>query len=123
MNGNKILIDTNIVLFLLSEDRTLEVFLDDKELYISFITEMEILSYHGITETEKKKIISLLRTCTVVDINIHIKQKAIKLRQQHRIKLPDSIIAATAWYIKAPLMSADKGFKSVKEADLILYSV
>lgn len=122
MNGNKIVIDTNIVLFLLSEDKTLEFFLDDKELYISFITEMEILNYHGITEAEKKKIVSFLRTCTILDINEHIKHKAIQLRQQHRIKLPDSIIAATSWYIKAPLMTADKGFKSIKDVDLILYT-
>jgi hypothetical protein len=38
MNGNKIFVDTNIILYLLSGDKTLAELLDRKQLYISFIT-------------------------------------------------------------------------------------
>jgi predicted nucleic acid-binding protein len=122
MSGTKIVIDTNILLYILNGDETLVTFLNDKELYISFITEMELLSYHGFTEATKKKVLSLVRTCTVIEMNHGIKQKAIHLRQQYRIKLPDSIIAGTSIYIDCPLISADKGFSSIKEIDQILYT-
>jgi predicted nucleic acid-binding protein len=122
MAGNKILLDTNIVLFLLSGDETLESFLNDKDLYVSVITEMEMLSYHGITETERKKILSFFRLCTVVSLTEEIKAKAIDVRKKYRSKLPDSIIAATALSLKAPLMSGDKALKNLNELNLIFYT-
>ena len=118
MSGIKMVLDTNILLYLLSDDETLESFLDDKDLYISFINEMEILSCHGITEKEKTKIISLLSICTVIELNPQIKD----IRRKHRIKLPDSMVAATAWYLKSPLISADKAMGNVEDTDFILYT-
>lgn len=44
MNGNKLLLDTNIIICLLDEDETLAEVLSNKQLYISVITEMELLS-------------------------------------------------------------------------------
>lgn len=37
------------------------------------------------------------------------------------MKLPDSIIAATAYYLGIPLISADKDFMVVKEINFIAY--
>ncbi len=54
-------------------------------------------------------------------MNHAIKQKAIQLRQVHRLKLPDGIVAATALYLDCPLMSADKGFSKIKEVNQVLY--
>lgn len=42
MNGNSIFLDTNIVLYLISGDRTLANLLDNKTIYISFISELEL---------------------------------------------------------------------------------
>lgn len=53
MNGNKLLLDTNTILYLLNGDETLADFLEQKELYISVITELELLSYKNITATEQ----------------------------------------------------------------------
>jgi hypothetical protein len=44
MNGNSLLIDTNIALYLFNGDTTLSFVLDGKKIYISFITELELLS-------------------------------------------------------------------------------
>lgn len=43
MNGNKLFLDTNVILYLLGGDETLAIFLDKKQLYISVITELELL--------------------------------------------------------------------------------
>jgi predicted nucleic acid-binding protein len=45
MSGNSLLLDTNTVLYLLAGDETLAEFLNGKKLYISIITELELLSY------------------------------------------------------------------------------
>lgn len=39
MSGNKILVDTNIVIYHLNGDSTIEVLLDNNNVFISFITE------------------------------------------------------------------------------------
>jgi len=45
MSGNKLFLDTNIILYLLAGDTTLADLLDEKQLYVSVISEMELLSY------------------------------------------------------------------------------
>lgn len=39
MNGNTLFLDTNIILYLLDGDQTLAELLNDRQLYISVITE------------------------------------------------------------------------------------
>lgn len=56
MNGTKLLLDSNIILYLLNGDKTLADFLQEKELFISIITEMELLSFSGISIKEQKQI-------------------------------------------------------------------
>ena len=41
MNGNNILLDSNIVLYLLNGEKTLIPLLEEKQLYVSFITQIE----------------------------------------------------------------------------------
>lgn len=43
MNGNSILVDTNIILFLLGGDKTIVPLLQDKKIFVSFITQLELL--------------------------------------------------------------------------------
>ena len=122
MNGNNYLIDTNIVLYLLGGDKTLISILDDKNLYISFITQLEILSYPGILNDEIDKIQDFINECVVLEISPYIKEYAIKYRREWKLKLPDAIIAATASFINAPLVTADKDFKKLEEdLELIFY--
>lgn len=58
MNGNKLLLDTNAVLYLLGGDETLATFLNGKDLYLSIISELELLSYKKISQREHKIITS-----------------------------------------------------------------
>ncbi len=60
-----------------------------------------------------------LGDCIIIDLNPLIKDYAIKFRRKYNLKLPDSIIAATAHYLAIPLFSADKDFLPVKEIDFI----
>lgn len=54
MNENKFLLDTNIILYLLNGDETLAKLLNEKQLYITVITELELFAFKGITAKEEK---------------------------------------------------------------------
>lgn len=121
MNGNSFLLDTNIVLYLLGGKSELADILDGATVYISFITELELLSYKGLTAPERKRISSMLKDFVIVDINNEIKQKTINIRSETNLRLPDSIIAATADYLNITLFTADRELKKVKNVNLLLY--
>jgi predicted nucleic acid-binding protein len=121
MNGNKLFIDTNIALYLLSGDETLSILLQDKQIYISFITQLELLGFKPLTDKEEKIIRAFIDQCTIVDINNSIKETTIELRKDYKVKLPDSIIMATSIYLGVPLLTSDIDFKKVVEIDLLYY--
>lgn len=121
MNGNSIFLDTNIVLYLLYGDKTLIPLLQNKQLVVSFITQLELLSYKGISGQDQLKIKEFLSECIIVDINTQIKEITIDIRIKTSLKLPDCIIIASSLYLNIPIISADKQFKKVENADLILY--
>jgi len=121
MNGNSILLDTNIILYLLGGDKTLIPLLQDKQLFVSFITQLELPSFKNLKKSEIQEIKKFLSECMIVDINSRIKEHTILIRRKNSLKLPDCIIAATALYLNAPLISADSQFNSINDLDLILY--
>ncbi|NOT35827.1 MAG: type II toxin-antitoxin system VapC family toxin [Saprospiraceae bacterium] len=121
MNGENILIDTNIALYLLSGDTVVAEILDSKNVYVSFITELELLGFIGITLEEHQRIENFLKDCIIVDLNESIKQATVKLKQSKRIKLPDAIIGATSIYMNIPLISADAIFETIDEIQFIRY--
>jgi predicted nucleic acid-binding protein len=108
MNGNSIFLDTNIVLYLISGDRTLANLLDNKTIYISFITELELLGYKEISQEELKEIEDFLTTVSIIDINSEIKRITTGLKRNFKLKLPDAITAAASHYMNLPLMTSDK---------------
>lgn len=108
MNGNSILADTNILIYLLQGNQDVTDYLDGKDIYISFISELELLSFPGLEEADIKNIKHLLDSLKIIDINSSIKTQAIHLRRDHKLKLPDSIVTATASFLNLTLLTADK---------------
>ncbi len=123
MNGTKLLLDTNIALYFLGGDKILADLLDQREIYLSVITEMEMLGYPSISEAEKKRIKTFMLDCKVIDLNPAIKEHAIELRRQYNLKLPDAIIAATALDLYIPLVSADNIFTRISEINFVYYTL
>ena len=122
MSGDRWLIDTNIVLYLLNGDTHLADMLTDKELTLSNISRMELLSFPDITKGELAKVEVFLEAWPVVEINSLIEEHAIAIRRRHRLKLPDSIIAATAMHLDIPLVTGDASMlKLLDELDVIHY--
>ena len=92
----------------------------NKNLAFSVISEMELLSFSGITEEEENSIKALLNDCKEISLLKDVKDKAIELRKKYKTKLPDAIVAASAIVNNLPLITADKGFNQIQELNLQL---
>lgn len=121
MNGNNLLLDTNIVLYLLNGEETLIPLLEEKNLFLSFITQLELLGNRNLNADDILKIKQFVSECTVIDITQGIKDFAILIRKQYNVKLPDCIIMATSLWLNMPLITADQDFKKIDIADLIYF--
>jgi hypothetical protein len=75
VSGNSFLLDTNVVLNYLGGDQTLATAFDQKSLYTSTITELELLSYPEISEKEEQGIMNFLLDLTIIELNDSIKEK------------------------------------------------
>jgi predicted nucleic acid-binding protein len=121
MNGNKIFLDTNIILYLLEGNQELANLLNGIELYISVISEIELLGYQNISDDEKLKLKSFLNECQIIPLHNEIKDSCIELKQRHKIKTPDAIVASSANFLNMPLLTADKGFENLSDSKILLY--
>ena len=121
MSLKEILVDTNILIYLLQGDSTLEEFLQGKQVYISFITELELIGFHARSKEHEAKIEVLLNDSIIVPLSYNIKLKYKALRKSYKLKLADCLVAATALSLAIPLITADKQFKSIKQLQLMQY--
>ena len=97
MNGNKLLLDTNILIYLSRKEMELDSFAGTGDLMgISVITYMESLGYAFKNEQEEKIMDSLCKYLNVIHLDNEIVSQVIALRKEGKIKLPDAIILATA---------------------------
>lgn len=122
MSGNNLLLDTNIIVYALKGLAHVKPYFDVNP-FISVISEMEIL---GVKEMPDKEISireAAIEFCSIIPFTNKIKTRAILIKRQIRIPLPDAIIAATAIEEALILVTADKGFKRIKELQLILIEV
>ena len=81
--------------------------LPSDDVFVSVITEIELLSHPLITPDEESRILEFLSSLETVELLPAVRDAAIRLRREHRLKLPDAIIAATALVLDAELLTND----------------
>ncbi len=118
MSGIDYLADTNALIYLLAGNVCMKSYLD-KRLAVSVISYMEILSFSGIDSEEERNIRELLNNCFIIGIEEEIREKTISIRRERSVKLPDSIIAATAIIYEIPLLTADAGFNKIVDLNIV----
>ncbi len=98
---NKYLIDTNIIIYYLNNnipdkeiDKIEKIF--EVSFNISTISKIEVLGWHRITRTEKKRIENFLDNAKIFYLDKAVELKAISIKQKFKIATPDTIISATA---------------------------
>lgn len=123
MNGNRFLLDTNIIIYILQGDKLIAEYLSHKILYTSIICEIELFGSKYLVQREEKQIKNFLAEFTIISIDQSIKNLAILIRKQYSLKIPDAIIAASAVSLEIPLVTSDKVFKQIKDLQLDFYNV
>src|SRR2546421_12366804 len=99
MNGLSFVADTNFLIDVHEGKPKVDPFLDGIVI-VSVISEIELLGWYKLSEKDKQKLKSLLQDCIIISLTSEVKDLAILIRQQQKIKTPDAIIAATAQYLE-----------------------
>ena len=111
------------MLYFLNGEKTLIPLLEEKNLFLSFITQLELLGNQNLKPGDILKIKQFISECTVIDITPAIKELVISIRKKYNMKLPDCIILATSLWLNMPLITADQDFKKIDIADLIYFQI
>jgi predicted nucleic acid-binding protein len=120
MTNNNIILDTNCLYNFLNGEKLEVDLVGDKKIVISEITEMEVQYNPKLNSTERKLLKEFLAGITIIRLNEKLRDFAIKIRLTTRMKLMDSIIAATAQFTNIAVVTCDSNFDSVKTANVIL---
>ena len=100
--GVRYIWDTNTVIYYLQQlfPVNAEKFIDESVLIeqpiISAITEIELLCWKSATEKDFENLKNFIKSILVIELEQPIKFKTAEIRKNHKTKLPDAIIAATA---------------------------
>lgn len=122
MSGNNFLADTNAIIYIFEgKDYMLPFLLNITS--ISVISEIELRGFYRISPKEEETIKSLLDDLEIISLDYQIKELAIQLKQNYKIKLPDAIIAATAIKKNLSPLTADKNFVKIDELELVLIEI
>ena len=102
-------LDTNAIIYYLGRDghavRLLDEIFDQRApLYVSTITVVELFS-RPLSNPEKDGIEELLDSLFVIPVDMELALSAGEIRRQHRLKTPDSVIAATALHTHTTLVT------------------
>jgi predicted nucleic acid-binding protein len=113
VSGISYLFDTNAVLYFLHQPKQLQD--NSSTVFVSFVNELELLSYSKLSSKEEKGIKHFLKLVDIINIDQEIKSKTITLRQKYLLKLPDAIICATAMVHKLTLVTNDLKLHKISE--------
>jgi len=91
------LIDSNIIIYSTQpQHEALREFIRIHTPVVSVISYIEVLGFHGLTETERRLLGQFFHAAEVLPLSDSVVETAVLLRRRRRISLGDSIVAATA---------------------------
>lgn len=113
-------LDTNIVIALFQGDVSVEAAVrnwhaTNTPMITSTITLTELLAFPDLTSKEEDQLKAFLQTTRTVAVDWRIAELAGHIRRSYRVKIGDSIIAATAWHENSILVTRNmRDFRRVK---------
>lgn len=117
MNGNKYLLDTNVLLKYLQGDSHLKfLYKPETHLVFSIITVLEIQSSAALSAKDLHLVNEFFEQNECVNISMDDKlliKNAVSIRKKYKLKLPDALIAASALNTSSVLVSGDAAFKNI----------
>jgi predicted nucleic acid-binding protein len=118
-------LDTNAIIYYLDEDPTVIPLLEpilgqDMAIFVSVVTELELLSHPGLTEEDMAEIQQLLTSVVIFPLESRLAQLGGALRRQYHLKTPDSVVAATALLTRTTLVTRNiRDFQGIDGLSLL----
>ena len=118
-------LDTNAIIYYLDEEPTVVPLLEpilgqDIAIFVSVVTELELLSHPGLTEEDMATIQQLLTSVVIFPLESRLAQLAGALRRQYHLKTPDSVVAATALLTHTTLVTRNiRDFQGIDGLSLL----
>lgn len=118
-------LDTNVILYYLKDDAETVtilrgIFAENAPLNISAMTELELFAFSKLTAHEEALIEDLLSTLAIIPVDSHVARLAAFVRRQYQLKVPDSVIAATALFTGSTLLTRNtRDFRRVKRLTVL----
>jgi predicted nucleic acid-binding protein len=113
--------DTSLIINLFNGHKNAKTALENKTIWTSGIVEIETLGSSKLSADERRLVNQFFDSIYVIDLIKPVKEIAIKVRAENKLKISDSIILATAIYLNMPLYTYDKDFIKMKpETDIVL---
>ena len=102
------LLDSNAIIYSVKpECGALRQLIAKQDPAVSAISYLEVLGYHKLTASDKEDFIEFFGTAQIIPVSEAVLEQAVALRQQRKMSLGDSIIAATALLNDLTLVTAN----------------
>jgi predicted nucleic acid-binding protein len=118
-------LDTNAIIYYLKDDSAVvtlvrAVLSGDLPLYVSAVTEAELFGFPSLTNQEATQIDELLRTLAVISLDSRLARAGGQIRRTYKLGIADSIIAATAMFTGATLVTHNvRDFRKVRHLSVV----
>ncbi|GAB3794558.1 hypothetical protein GCM10028819_08630 [Spirosoma humi] len=102
------IVDSNVIIYSIQPDyESLQNYLLSKvdQLCASAITKLEVVGFSKLNHVEKWQLEEFFNNISTLPITDQVITEAIRLRQQRKRSLGDSIIAATALLYNQPILT------------------
>jgi predicted nucleic acid-binding protein len=117
------ILDSNIIIYsAIPENTKLREYLrrNESDLTISAISRLEVLGYQKLSINEKSIFENFFQSVLILPVSNIVLNKAIEIRQQKKISIGDSIIAATALLNNQPLFTNNENdFNGLQNLQII----
>ena len=118
-------LDTNAVIYFIKDDERAAPLISDiladpaTPSYISTATEAELFAYSRLDNSEIARIEDFLELVTIIPVDSRVARLAGSIRATYRMKLGDSMIAATALLMRSTLLTRNvRDFKRIPQLSL-----
>jgi len=120
----RLLFDTNVVINFLKQQESpldLPALMLQHECFVSVIVKLELLKSADISAAEEQNIYDFLQLVPVMPFNEAIEKETIALSRATKLKLPDTIIGATAIAYNAEVVTSDPHFIKCRHEKLRIW--
>lgn len=116
-----ILLDSNIIIYLTKADNDkLQQFVSSQSVAASIISNVEVLGFHRLGEADRTVFEQFFEVCKILPLTNEVAKNAVRLRQDQKIGLGDSIIAGTALSYGLPLLTRnERDFQWIRSIEII----